>query len=89
MHIFTGTDWLTGLAEHWGPPGTTIKGYTLAHTSVANTLIDLICGGVFERYPDVRVVVVGVRDRLGGALPAAPRPRHLPHTAATRSTTSR
>jgi predicted TIM-barrel fold metal-dependent hydrolase len=57
MHIFTGTDWLTGLAEHWGPPGSTIKGYTFAHTSVANTVIDLICGGVFERYPDVRVVV--------------------------------
>ncbi len=57
MHIFTGTDWLTGLPEHWGPPSTTIKGYTLAHTSVANTLVDLICGGVFERYPDVRVVV--------------------------------
>ena len=57
MHIFTGTDWLTGLAPHWGAPGSTIKGYTLSHTSVANTLIDLICGGVFERYPDVRVVV--------------------------------
>ncbi|MCU1501510.1 MAG: hypothetical protein JWM12_864, partial [Ilumatobacteraceae bacterium] len=57
MHIFTGTDFLTGLAEHWGPPGTTIKGYTLAHTSVANTVIDLICGGVFERYPDLRVIV--------------------------------
>ena len=57
MHIFTGTDWLTGLAEHWGPPGTTIKGYTLAHTSAVNTLIDLICGGVFERHPGVRVVI--------------------------------
>jgi predicted TIM-barrel fold metal-dependent hydrolase len=57
MHIFTGTDWLTGLAEHWGAPGSTIKGYTFAHTSVANTVIDLICGGVFERHPDLRVVV--------------------------------
>ena len=57
LHIFTGTDWLTGLAEHWGQPGSTIKGYTLAHTSPANTLIDLICGGVFERHPQLRVVI--------------------------------
>jgi predicted TIM-barrel fold metal-dependent hydrolase len=57
MHIFTGTDWMTGLPEHWGAPGTSIKGYTLAHTSACNTLIDLICGGVFERFPGVRVVI--------------------------------
>jgi predicted TIM-barrel fold metal-dependent hydrolase len=57
MHIFTGVTWDMGLPAHWGAPGTSIKGYTLAHTSVCNTVTDLICGGVVERFPGLRFVV--------------------------------
>lgn len=57
MHIFTGSSLDGGLPEHWGTPGGTIKGYTLAHTTVVNTMIDLICGGVCERYPGLRFVI--------------------------------
>jgi len=57
MHIFTGTSFDCGLAPHWGSPGGTIKGYTLAHTTAVNTVIDLICGGVVERFGDLTFVL--------------------------------
>ena len=57
MHIFTGVTWDMGLPAHWGTPGGSIKGYTLAHTSVCNTAADLICGGVVERFPGLRFVI--------------------------------
>lgn len=57
MHIFTGTSLDGGLPAHWGAPGGTIKGYTLAHTTVANTVMDLICGGVVERFPKLKIIV--------------------------------
>lgn len=57
MHIFTGTSLDGGHPAHWGAPGSTIKGYTFAHTTVANTVIDLICGGVVERFPKLKLVV--------------------------------
>jgi predicted TIM-barrel fold metal-dependent hydrolase len=57
MHIFTGSSFDCGLPPHWGTPGGTIKGYTLAHTTAVNTMIDLICGGVVERFPRLKFVV--------------------------------
>jgi predicted TIM-barrel fold metal-dependent hydrolase len=57
MHIFTGTSLDGGLPPHWGAPATGIKGYTLAHATVVNTMIDLICGGVCERFPLLRFVL--------------------------------
>jgi predicted TIM-barrel fold metal-dependent hydrolase len=57
MHIFTGTSFDCGLPAHWGAPGGTIKGYTLAHTTVANSVMDLICGGVLERFPRLKFVL--------------------------------
>ena len=57
MHIFTGVTMDGGHPPHWGTPAGTIKGYTFAHTTVANTVIDLICGGVVERYPDLKFIV--------------------------------
>lgn len=57
MHIFTGNAMDGGMPAHWGTPGGTIKGYTFAHTTVANTVIDLICGGVVERFPRLKFVV--------------------------------
>jgi predicted TIM-barrel fold metal-dependent hydrolase len=57
MHIFTGTSLDGGMPAHWGTPGGHIKGYTFAHTTVANTVIDLICGGVVERYPKLKIIV--------------------------------
>lgn len=57
MHIFTGTSFDCGLPEHWGTPGGTTKGYTLAHTTVVNSTIDLICGGVVERFPGLKFVL--------------------------------
>ena len=56
MHIFTGSSLEGGMPEHWGTPGGHLKGYTLAHTTIANTMIDLICGGVTERFPNLRFV---------------------------------
>ena len=50
MHVFTGSTWDGGLPAHWGLPAWSIKGYTLLHTSACNTTIDLICGGVLERF---------------------------------------
>jgi uncharacterized protein len=49
-HVFTGATWDGGLPDHWGLPAWSIKGYTLLHTAAANTAIDLICGGVVERF---------------------------------------
>ncbi len=57
MHIFTGVTWDMGLPGHWGLPAIAIKGYTLAHTSICNTMADLICGGVVERFPRLKFVV--------------------------------
>ncbi len=56
-HIFVGTSFDGGLPAHWGPPATTIKGYTLAFTTAVNTMIDLICGGVLERFPRLKFVI--------------------------------
>ncbi len=57
MHIFVGTSFDGGMPTHWGTPGGTIKGYTLAFTTAANTMIDLICGGVVERFPRLKLVI--------------------------------
>jgi predicted TIM-barrel fold metal-dependent hydrolase len=57
MHIFVGTSFDGGLPAHWGAPSRTIKGYTLAFTTVVNSMIDLICGGVVERYPRLKLVI--------------------------------
>ncbi|MEA3216043.1 MAG: hypothetical protein QOJ19_2199 [Acidimicrobiia bacterium] len=56
MHIFTGTSFDGGMPKHWGTPGGTIKGYTMAHTTAVNTMLDLICGGVCERFPELKFV---------------------------------
>ena len=56
MHIFTGQTFDGGMPKHWGTPAGTVKGYTLAHTTIANTIIDLICGGVVERFPGLKFV---------------------------------
>ena len=56
MHIFTGTSFDCGLPDHWGTPGGSLKGYTLAHTTVVNSVIDLIAGGVVERFPRLKFV---------------------------------
>lgn len=57
MHIFVGTSWDAGMPAHWGTPGGTIKGYTFAFTTAANAMIDLICGGVVERYPRLKLLI--------------------------------
>lgn len=57
MHIFTGETFDGGMPKHWGSPGGTIKGYTMAHTTVTNTMIDLICGGVVERFPKLKFII--------------------------------
>ena len=57
MHIFVGTSWDGGMPEHWGSPASTTKGYTLAFTTVVNSMIDLICGGVVERFPGLKIVL--------------------------------
>tara|TARA_Y100000768_G_scaffold278760_1_gene214003 strand:- start:1884 stop:2999 length:1116 start_codon:yes stop_codon:yes gene_type:complete len=57
MHIFTGQSLDGGLPAHWGTPGGNLKGYTLAHTTAVNTMIDLICGGVVERFPELKFVI--------------------------------
>ena len=56
MHIFTGQSFDGGMPDHWGNPAGTTKGYTLAHTTLVNTIIDLICGGVVERFPGLKFV---------------------------------
>jgi predicted TIM-barrel fold metal-dependent hydrolase len=57
MHIFAGLSWDGGMPSHWGTPSGTIKGYTLAFTTAVNTMIDLICGGVVERFPRLKLVI--------------------------------
>ena len=57
MHIFTGQTLDGGLPKHWGTPGGNLKGYTLAHTTAVNTMIDIICGGVVERFPELKFVI--------------------------------
>jgi len=57
MHIFTGSSLDGGMPKHWGTPGGTIKGYTMAQATVINTMIDLICGGVCERFPGLKFVI--------------------------------
>lgn len=57
MHSVTGQELNGGLPEHWGTPIGNLKGCTLAHTTVVNTMTDLICGGVAERFPGLRFVV--------------------------------
>ncbi|MGI9615788.1 MAG: amidohydrolase family protein, partial [Acidimicrobiales bacterium] len=56
MHVFTGETFDGGLPEHWGSPAGTLKGYLLAHTTIVNTIVDLICGGVVERFPGLKFV---------------------------------
>jgi len=56
MHIFTGSTLDGGHPAHWGTPGGGLKGYTLAHTTVANSIMDLIAGGVVERFPGLKFV---------------------------------
>jgi predicted TIM-barrel fold metal-dependent hydrolase len=57
MHIFTGTSFDCGLPPHWGTPGGTVKGYTLSHTTVVNSTIDIIMSGVLERFPRLKFVL--------------------------------
>ena len=57
MHIFVGNSPDAGMPTHWGTPGGTIKGYTMAFTTALNTMIDLICGGVVERFPKLKFVI--------------------------------
>lgn len=57
MHIFVGTSPDGGMPPHWGTPGGTIKGYTLAFTTAVNAMIDIICGGVVERFPNLKFVI--------------------------------
>ena len=57
MHIFTGVTLDGGLPPHWGTPGGGLKGYTLAHTTVVNSIIDLIASGVVERFPALKFVI--------------------------------
>jgi predicted TIM-barrel fold metal-dependent hydrolase len=56
MHIFTGTSLDGGMPEHWGMPALSIKGYTLCLSTAVNTMIDLTCGGVCERFPNLKLV---------------------------------
>jgi predicted TIM-barrel fold metal-dependent hydrolase len=57
MHIFVGTSPDGGMPAHWGTPGGTIKGYTMAFTTALNAMIDLICGGVLERFPRLKFII--------------------------------
>jgi len=80
MHIFTGTTFDCGLPPHWGSPGGTIKGYTMAHATAVNTMIDVICGGVVERFPRLKLVlaefetgwVAHIKQRLDHAIYRTP-----------------
>jgi predicted TIM-barrel fold metal-dependent hydrolase len=56
MHIFCGSTPDMGLPAHWGTPGGSIIGYTMAHGGIVATMAQLICGGVAERHPGLRFV---------------------------------
>ena len=56
MHIFCGSTWDMGLPAHWGTPAQGILGYTLAHSAVAVSIGQLICGGVAEHHPNLKFV---------------------------------
>ena len=56
MHIFTGSTWDMGFPAHWGPPASSIAGYALSHAAIGVTMVQLICGGVAERHPDLKFV---------------------------------
>ena len=56
MHIFCGSTPVMGLPAHWGSPGRSIVGYTMAHGGMVSTLAQLICGGVAARHPNLRFV---------------------------------
>jgi uncharacterized protein len=81
MHIFTGTSFDCGLPDYWGAPGATIKGYTMAHATVVNSMIDIICGGVTERFPGLKFVlaefetgwVAHIKQRLDHAIYRTPQ----------------
>ena len=57
MHIFTGVTFDCGLPDHWGSPGGSLKGYTLAHATAANSMMDIIAGGVVERFPRLKFIL--------------------------------
>ncbi|MCB0992523.1 MAG: amidohydrolase family protein [Acidimicrobiales bacterium] len=56
MHIFTGSSFDCGLPAHFGTPGGTTKGYTMAHITVVNSIMDLIMSGVVERFAGLRFI---------------------------------
>lgn len=56
MHIFCGSTPDMGLPAHWGSPGRTIVGYTMAHGGMVSTIAQLICGGVAARHPNLKFV---------------------------------
>lgn len=53
VHIFTGASWGMGLPAYWDE----VKSYTFSHVAVCESVIDLICGGVVERFPRLKFVV--------------------------------
>ena len=57
MHIFANTTPEAGMPAHWGTPGGTIKGYTFSFTTAVNSMIDIICGGVVERFPKLKLIL--------------------------------
>ena len=66
MHIFTGDSFEGGMPKHWGTPGGTIKGYTLAahHRGEHDDRSDLRGSG--GTLPGPEVHHQRVRDRLVG-----------------------
>ena len=45
-----------GLPEHWGGPGTSVTGYTMAHGAMVASMAQLICSGVAARHPRLKFV---------------------------------
>ncbi len=56
MHIFCGSTGDMGLPAHWGGPGTSIVGYTMAHGAIVATMSQLICSGVAARHPTLKFI---------------------------------